>query len=160
LQNDFGLDINLLLFCYWYGCSRGIIDERQLQQAISFSSSWKQNVVQPLRDVRKWMKVNAAEFASEQAKTYETLREQIKDKELAAEKYQQQAMEGLTLSSTGLDESSHDSKQLSTAEAALKAGRSNVAKLLLALSSTVVAKTAIEPRLSVINTALYNRLKA
>ena len=159
LQNDFGLDINLILFCYWHGSAYGSIDAALLDRVIKFSSLWKQNAVQPLRSVRKWMKLNAALFASEQAEHYEILRQEIKQQELAVEKYQQEAMQGLVRSSRLLDTSGRDSGQLPAPGDSAKAARLNVTKLLSLLSTTMEINEAIESTLSVINSAFDNTLK-
>ena len=162
LQNEFGLDINLLLFCYWHGRCHGTIDDQLLQRAIKFSSNWRQNVVQPLRNVRKWMKVNASLFESAQSRQFEVLRERVKDDELAAEKYQQQAMEELIQSSTLPDAAGMNSRDLPLATNSLEAARVNVEKLLAAMAEDseierAKIKKAIESRLRVISTAFYTK---
>ena len=95
LQDSHGLDVNLVLFCCWFGQTRGELPEATLTQALAFSSSWRQFVVQPLRDTRKWMKLPANPAAEGLESLYETLRERIKLDELAAEKYQQQVLENM-----------------------------------------------------------------
>ena len=96
LQNSYGLDVNLLLFCFWWGYQHGELDEATLDKAIGFSDTWRTEVVQPLRNVRRWMKDTAAIFAEDRQSHYDALRERIKLDELAAEKYQQKVLEGLT----------------------------------------------------------------
>lgn len=160
LQNEFGFDVNLLLFCYWHGRCHGIIDDQLLQQAIKFSSNWRQSVVQPLRNVRKWMKVNATLFEPGQSSQFEVLRERIKEDELAAEKYQQEAMEKLVQSSTQAGVAGMNSSDLDLAKKSLKAARINLEKLLAAMAEGSEIKgseikEAIEPKLSVISTAFY-----
>ena len=93
LQDTYDIDINLLLFGCWYGCSFGELDESSIDQALDFSRTWKSEVVQPLRDVRVWMKANSMKFKSLDDTQYSILRERIKFDELAAEKIQQQALE-------------------------------------------------------------------
>ncbi len=85
LQSNYNLDVNLVLFCYWHGSQYGEINEQLLADAIDFSESWRQHVVQPLRDTRSWMKFQAARSSQS-----DDLRERIKADELAAEKYQQE----------------------------------------------------------------------
>jgi len=97
LQNRFDLDINLVLFCYWYGYAWGEIDTATLNEVVDTSSNWKKNVVQPLRNVRKWMKLNSGDFHPKQVTHFNNLRQQIKADELDAEKYQQEAMERVVL---------------------------------------------------------------
>ena len=50
LQNSFGLDVNLVLFCLWFGHKNGKLKKDILQKVLMFSQPWKKEVVQPLRD--------------------------------------------------------------------------------------------------------------
>ena len=59
LQEEFDLDINLLLFCLWFSRNHGEVNDELLRNVWEFSSEWKIEVVQPLRSVRKWMKGNS-----------------------------------------------------------------------------------------------------
>lgn len=93
LQDKFNIDVNLILFCYWYGYSFGEIERPLLQQIIKFSTKWRDSVVQPLRNVRVWMKQNTDRTAQ-----FDHLRQKIKVNELAAEKYQQELIESLVAS--------------------------------------------------------------
>ena len=97
LQNSYGLDVNLILFCLWYGPEIGEINENILQQALQFSHSWKQDVVQPLRDTRSRMKASRQQFPATGNSQFDTLRDHIKLNELAAENYQQQILEAYAL---------------------------------------------------------------
>lgn len=93
LQDEFNIDVNLILFCYWYGSCFGKIESHQFQKVIGFSIQWRKQVVQPLRNVRRWMKQN-----SQTTGQLDNLRERIKSNELAAEKYQQEQIENLIIS--------------------------------------------------------------
>jgi uncharacterized protein (TIGR02444 family) len=95
LQDDFNLDVNLVLFCYWHGSHFGIVEPLLLQQIYNFSVEWRSNVVQPLRDLRIWMKEH-----KEADKEWQSLRNKIKANELAAEKYQQEVIENLVTSTS------------------------------------------------------------
>lgn len=97
LQNSYGIDVNLLLFCYWHGRYHGEFAATTLEQSLEYSTTWKQEVVQPLRNVRQWMKANAGEYVQVDQSQYETLRARVKFDELAAEKYQQEALEQIAL---------------------------------------------------------------
>ena len=97
LQQSYQLDVNLLLFCYWHGHYHGLIDKVTLEQAIEFSGIWKHAVVQPLRNVRRWMKANKSPSAFEDEAQFQKLRSRVKFDELAAEKYQQDMLEQLAL---------------------------------------------------------------
>lgn len=97
LQNSYGLDVNMLLFCYWHGVNLGVFPPGTLGQAWEFSQSWKKEVVQPLRNVRHWMKEQANAHSTFNLPQFEALRSRIKFDELAAEKYQQEFLEQIAL---------------------------------------------------------------
>lgn len=93
LQDRYNLDVNLLLFCFWYSRDYGKFQQDILQSVSEFSKKWKCNVVQPMRSARRWMKTNASSLLSGQSEEYSALREGIKEYELQAEKFQQLSME-------------------------------------------------------------------
>ncbi|MCG8414358.1 MAG: TIGR02444 family protein, partial [Pseudomonadales bacterium] len=93
LQNDYGLDVNLVLFCLWYGKERGVAPQSLIQQAIAYSLEWKRGIVQPLRDLRTSMKGNKQLSSEFKNGEFEELRSQVKSLELQAEKMQQLRLE-------------------------------------------------------------------
>ena len=95
LQDRYGLDVNMLLFCCWYGCTRGPLDEATLDRILSFADPWATHVVRPLRAVRTWMKATGCEQAEISESDCTSLRERIKQLELDAEKLQQDTLQGL-----------------------------------------------------------------
>lgn len=97
LQNSYGLDVNMVLLCCWYGSWAGELSEDLLHRTFGYSRQWRQQVVQPLRDSRNWMKLNASESSLAGESEFMELREQIKAVELKSEKYQQQVLEQLIL---------------------------------------------------------------
>ncbi len=85
LQARHGLDVNLLLFCCWAGRRGRVLcvgDFAGLEAAVG---DWHRRVVQPLREVRRWLRDRPANF-DEQAKA---LRAEIKGRELDAEHIEQ-----------------------------------------------------------------------
>ena len=100
LQEEFGLDINLLLFCLWFSKNHGELGDELLRDVWQFSYQWKKEGVQPLRSGRKWMKASSIAIRKEQREQFSQLREDIKTKELEAEKFQQIAIETLTKESS------------------------------------------------------------
>jgi uncharacterized protein (TIGR02444 family) len=96
LQNTYGLDVNLVLLCCWYGAAYGTLPAARLEQACQHSSKWRKNLVQPLRNARTWMKSTGAEGVAETSE-FDALRQQIKQAELAAEKMQQHTLEKMVL---------------------------------------------------------------
>lgn len=125
LQAAYALDVNLLLFCYWYALARGKLDDSVLHEALNFSESWKREVVQPLRNVRTWMKANRLQAIEPDSVQYHTLRERIKLDELAAEKIQQEALQEIAWANEEVEQLNLDKAQAATA---------NVSKLLASYS--------------------------
>ena len=103
LQEKYHADVNLLLFCMWYGLKYGSLPEDIYCAVHEYSSIWRRNVVQPLRGGRTWMKQCRSVYTGIDSAQYDELRQQIKRVELEAERLQQQFMEALTS-----DISSHD----------------------------------------------------
>jgi len=93
LQDHWGLDVNIILFCIWYGQLKGHMPQPLIAEALTFSQQWRSQVVQVLRDLRISMKENstlADQFADNQ---FENFREAVKKLELAAEQKQQEQLQ-------------------------------------------------------------------
>ena len=95
LQNRHGLDVNVLLFCCWFGCTRGVVDERLWDRVLAFSKPWADNVVRPLRAVRTWMKHTGCTQPDISNDACMELREEIKRVEIKAEQLQENTLEKL-----------------------------------------------------------------
>ena len=91
LQDKHDLNVVMLLYCIWVGIFRGEFEDDIYAKASTFSLSWNNGVVTPLREVRRWMKGSQ----DEQMISGTSLREQIKAAELAAEHLQMNTLEGL-----------------------------------------------------------------
>jgi uncharacterized protein (TIGR02444 family) len=91
LQNSHGLDVNLILCCFWLARNYGEADRQLLHELIEYSQIWRKHVVQPLRSARSWMKSHA-----DNRDSFIRLREGIKAEELQAEKYQQEQLASRT----------------------------------------------------------------
>ncbi len=92
LQDLYGLDVNLLLFACWHARSRGLFKPALVERALTFSSTWADQVVKPLRSARRWMKAQSGNILAED---FQRLREEIKTLELQCEKYQEHTLEAL-----------------------------------------------------------------
>lgn len=101
LQNQYGIDVNLLLLCCWYGAKVGELSESSLNQALAYSNQWAENVVKPLRQSRIWMKSNIPSDQNQQA-NFQEVRNEIKTVELRAEKHQQYMLEIIAMSQTNV----------------------------------------------------------
>jgi len=100
LQEELGLDVPVLLFSAWFACTCGKIDEKMLAEVIDRSRPFSLHVVQPIRQVRRWMKLPADSqkpmmiAANEEA--WQSLRERIKSIEISAELLWLDALQNLT----------------------------------------------------------------
>jgi len=57
LQDEFGLNVNLLLFCVWSGAEGpGRLESEQIRECINTVRDWQERVVKPLRAVRRYSK--------------------------------------------------------------------------------------------------------
>lgn len=56
LQEDWGADVNLLLYCCWLGQAGRALDKRSLRKAITAVSRWQAEVIKPLRQARRALK--------------------------------------------------------------------------------------------------------
>ena len=95
LQNQHGFDVNLVLFCLWYGFRHGVLTEDLLKTALDTADRWRETVVQPLRSLRTRLKRDLVESAYASSPEISALREKIKTAELDAERIQQQELEKL-----------------------------------------------------------------
>ena len=126
LQNDFGADVNMLLFCCWAGSRHEQFEGELFARASEFSSDWAGGVVTPLRSARTWMKTASCEVESVPADAYPQLREQIKAVELLAEKMQLETLESLASSGRELNEDHEDSFTGAVANLALYAKHNDI----------------------------------
>ena len=96
LQEQLGIDVNVLLYCCWYGCTRGTLDGPAMERVLSFAEPWAENVVRPLRAARTWMKAVGCDQPLVPGDECMALREEIKRAELKAENLQENRMQELT----------------------------------------------------------------
>ena len=96
LQERYGVDVNVLLYCCWYGCTRGSLDGPAMERILSFAEPWAENVVRPLRAARTWMKTIGCTEAYIAGEDCMGLREEIKRAEFEAERLQEDRMQELT----------------------------------------------------------------
>jgi uncharacterized protein (TIGR02444 family) len=86
LQDEHDFDVNLLLWCLWYGEHYGQIDAALMDRALEFSRLWQEQVVAPLRRTRRWLRHQRP--AADHGSGMEELRQQVKACELASERLQ------------------------------------------------------------------------
>jgi uncharacterized protein (TIGR02444 family) len=96
LQEEAGVDVNLLLFLLWQATlarSLSVADVEALEERIA---PWREVTIVPLRRVRRALKTPPALLA---AATAEVFRTKVKGIELEAERLQQEAMHELARAS-------------------------------------------------------------
>jgi len=92
LQDEHGVNVNLLLWCIWLEQQGIVLDTARLHTAQKRIHAWDEHYVIPLRQLRRRMK---AEFGVNDD-TIEGVRSQIKQAELLAEKQLQLWLEAVT----------------------------------------------------------------
>lgn len=87
LQEAHGADVNILLFCAWAGCNGVRLDRPQIEAACGAVREWHEEIVRPLRSVRRRLK-NAVDGAPPGELT-SALRARVQTIEIAAEHIEQ-----------------------------------------------------------------------
>ena len=144
LQNDYGADVNMLLYCCWVGVYVGQFDDELFERASLFSSAWANHVVIPLRSARTWLKHEGCGGEPVATDTCMALREKIKSVEFESEKLQQEALESITTinqSSNGntqqILEAVHANLDRYTANAEIKPTEDAKSKFLTIINAAV-----------------------
>jgi uncharacterized protein (TIGR02444 family) len=96
LQDDAGIDVNLLLFLLWQASERRALSASDVEQLERRIGGWRNMTVIPLRNVRRALRSPPTLVESASAEAFRT---KIKAVELEAERLQQEAMYELARSS-------------------------------------------------------------
>jgi uncharacterized protein (TIGR02444 family) len=97
LQNDYGVDVNMVLYCVWIGAASGVFDDESFSRSSEFSKLWADNIVIPIRSARTWMKTAGCHLDPVPTAPCMEFREEIKSVEFAAEKMQQEVLESMSI---------------------------------------------------------------
>jgi uncharacterized protein (TIGR02444 family) len=131
-QDKLGLDVNVLLLAAWLGAKRGVVlpaaDFLRIRVA---AVGWSEEVVQPLRSVRRTLK-EWPEFADGDV---QKLRKRVAEAELFAEQIEQALLYGLS------------AEFAQSAEGSEAAARSNITALLVAMGAATSAHHLLFARL-------------
>lgn len=97
LQDRWGLDVNLLLWCCWHGAERRRLSPEDVKRAIDAARPWQSEVVQPLRALRRMLKPGVPGIPQNRV---EVLRGGLKKVELEAEHIAQMTLAELAVGGT------------------------------------------------------------
>ncbi|WP_420549772.1 TIGR02444 family protein [Curvivirga sp.] len=86
LQDDYHLDVNLILLFVWTGLSGAKLTDESTETLIRHAKAWRETAVEPLRNIRRGLKSDVGAVTKTMSNH---LREDVKALELAAEKIQQ-----------------------------------------------------------------------
>ncbi len=150
LQDDQGVDVNLLLYCCWTGGRAVALDDAAFDRAFAFSRDWSGHVVVPLRSARRWMKASGCADTPIDTEACMALREQVKAIELGAEKLQQLALAALPLPGQDHGNNGHGG-------GSLEAVAANLRRYFMAIGADISDDTV--DRLEVIVRAAFPREK-
>lgn len=100
LQDRHALDVVMMLYLCWLGRHGVSLDTDSLEKAIQAVEGWREEVVLPIRRVRRALKTDVGIVAATHSNA---LRQTIKDAEIAAEVLQMTALEHLAESLLGRD---------------------------------------------------------
>lgn len=90
LQDRLGADVNLLLFCCWLGVTRGrLLRSDEFGRLIRAVAPWRNNVVEPLRAVRRYVKQTGGADTGLTFERVASLKAAVADNELRAERVEQ-----------------------------------------------------------------------
>ena len=90
LQDQYGCDVNILLFCCWTASvGPGRLNETTLENAIASVKQWQIDVIKPIRAIRRGLE---AKFTHVDPITAAELRAEISATELQAEKVEQKIL--------------------------------------------------------------------
>ncbi len=96
LQDKYGADVNVLLFCAFLG-ARGIeLKKNDIEAIIAFSRPWHVTIVKSLRNARRGSKTYADDPEFKERKSVAVFRAKIKALELSAERIEHDMLESWT----------------------------------------------------------------
>jgi uncharacterized protein (TIGR02444 family) len=95
LQDRYGIDVNLLLFCAYIGAVHGaVLPDAELREARDLVGAWHHDIVRKLRDARRALKPFAAPATPSGASAAaQELRSTVKAAELESERIEQTMLE-------------------------------------------------------------------
>lgn len=93
LQDEYDVDVNILLFCAYAAVVAGVrLSGQNIRDADAHISALRQSVIIPLRACRRAMKAGIPSLHASDHARAEQLRSQVKKIELAAEQFEQERL--------------------------------------------------------------------
>jgi uncharacterized protein (TIGR02444 family) len=129
LQDAYDVNVNLVLWCLWLEARQIVLTPERLTAAIAAIERWDRDCVQVLRQLRRKMKM---EFAQDLA-VVASVREQIKQTELLAEKQEHLWLEAIVTEWPSEVNKIIAGKNLEFYLSALKVPQSNLEQALVVL---------------------------
>ena len=87
LQDEAGLDVNLVLFACWFAGARAApLTDAEMRDVVALTRDWRERVVSPLRQIRRELKGGSEGLPPDAVESFRT---EIKRIELASERRQQ-----------------------------------------------------------------------
>jgi uncharacterized protein (TIGR02444 family) len=93
LQDQFGIDVNLLLFAAYMGGHGIVLSRDDMAQTSALVDAWQRQVVMPLRGVRRATKPMLQSPPGSAGKPIEALRNKVKAIELESERIEQDLLD-------------------------------------------------------------------
>lgn len=90
LQDECGVDVNVMLYLLYVASGGRLVDLNDIERIEALAAPWREEIVRPLRGVRRRLKEPPQHFRNAAS---ETLRSAIKRVELEAERLQHLALE-------------------------------------------------------------------
>jgi uncharacterized protein (TIGR02444 family) len=95
LQDEYGVDVNLLLFLFWLADNGQLLSGDDVKKLDDAVRDWRKLTIMPIRDIRRKLKAARTLIDPAQQEAYRT---KVKAIELEAERLQQQALYTLSQS--------------------------------------------------------------
>jgi uncharacterized protein (TIGR02444 family) len=143
LQDECGVDVNILMFLLWLAAARRRIAPSAVETVCATAGPWRDEVVMPLRTLRRRLKDGAPTLV--ERNLVELFRTRIKAVELEAERLQQEALFALAPGLATADEPSVEAAARANVAAYERvAGRAFTPESVNALLAALVAIPAAE----------------
>ena len=94
LQDNYGINVNLLLFCAFVGRDKIALSDEDIEKISLVTKNWHVYVVKPLRDVRRSIKQMLDSGSISEPGATAALRSEVKALELQSEKLEQEWLDG------------------------------------------------------------------